>query len=32
VINKMQTSAIPLQRIDMDDVLHQMNNYIDNEH
>jgi hypothetical protein len=32
VINKMQKSTIPLQRIDMDDVLHQMNNYIDNEH
>jgi hypothetical protein len=30
--NDIRTSSIPLQRIDMDDVLHQMNNNIDNEH
>jgi len=32
LINDIRTSSIPLQRIDMDDVLHQMNNNIDNEH
>jgi hypothetical protein len=32
IINDIQTLSIPLQRIDMDDVLHQMNNNIDNEH
>ncbi|CAF3723138.1 unnamed protein product [Adineta steineri] len=31
-INVIRTSSIPLQRVDMDDVLHQMNNNIDIEH
>jgi len=32
IINKSQASSIPLQRIDMDDRLHQMSNNIYNEH
>jgi len=32
VINRIQTLSAPLKRLHLDDVLHQMNNYIDDEH